>query len=117
VRSLSHRAHAILARAASALGLAAFAASIVVGLAGTFSREGRLPGLSLDPTPAGRTALARGDRERALREFRAGAAINPGFDSLVRASDALAAAGDVPGAWALLDRARQLAAGRPRPST
>src|SRR5262249_31147655 len=59
----------------------------------------------------------RGDRERALREFRAGAAINPGFDSLVRASDALAAAGDVPGAWALLERARQLGPGRPELST
>src|SRR5215510_16384692 len=89
-RMLSPRAHDLLSRAAFAVGLAAFAACMVVGLVGHFSREGGLPGLSLDPSPAGRTALARGDRERALREFRAGAAINPGFDSLVRASEAMA---------------------------
>src|SRR5262244_201052 len=103
---LSPRAHDLLARGAFTVGLAAFAASIVVGLVGHFSREGRLPGLSLDPSPAGRAAIARGDRERALREFRAGAAINRGFDSLVQASEALAVAGDQPGAWALLEKAR-----------
>jgi tetratricopeptide (TPR) repeat protein len=113
----SPRGHDLLARAAFTVGLAAFGASIVVGLVGHFSREGRLPGLSLDPSPAGRAALARGDRERALREFRAGAAINPGFDSLVRASEALAVAGDVPGAWALVEKARQLGPGRPELAT
>jgi tetratricopeptide (TPR) repeat protein len=105
-------------RACFAAGLLLFLGSVAAGFVHVASTRGGLPGLSQDPFLVAREELARGDRARAVREFRKGAEVNGNdYGTLLSAAEGMGRAGDLDGALAALARAESLRPGQSRTAT
>jgi Flp pilus assembly protein TadD len=102
-------------RPAFGLGLALLGACFAAGLAYDL-RDGRLPPPAYTPYGRAGQLLDRNDAAGALREFRAGGAVQPSFDAYWGQAQALRELGDAPGELAALQLAAAEAPRDPRRS-
>lgn len=94
------------------LGVVLAVASWTGATAAFLATRGRLPGLTQSALVEAESALAKGDAQKAIREYRQAAAVNAGdFPLLLGVGEGLARAGDMPGAMETFAKAQVL---RPR---
>ena len=114
---LTHRCETLY-RLAFRVGLFLAVGCFVAGLAQVGVYEHRLPGLEMDPLLSARDALAHGETDAALREYRGMAAANSrDLDLLLQSAEGLVRAGDAAGGAALIGRAWTAHPGDPRVQT
>ena len=91
------------------LGVVLAIGSWTGGVASFLASRGRLPGLTQSPLVEAESALAKGDAQKAIHEYRQAAAVGAGdFPLLLGAGEGLARAGDMPGALDAFAKAQAL---------